>query len=940
MFRPDHEYQCLLGIYEPLNKHFHPDYKFDSSFNAVSTTPSDVGGCVGCTSITNFILSPVKAILVARPFRSGGEAVVRHKVNGSYVVDTYQLYDATLEAPRLIWLPDDVSSIVFNIRVEDMGYEPSWYDQDSPITEDCDQDFINAIGLYFMYDANPYYSKLELVKEPDSQASSGRFLRDKLTTDLTFRAVDFDRLAAATEYAVCAVTFYERFEENQSQDYMAACCYFNRADAEINQSECYVKPTLKTLDNYSWLLDKYSVEKNIVGIQAETQKIKLVIPPVIQVYIYGSNTVTNICNDTTWEQEVSNPDISANELLKMGFKELKHQKIASEAPHMTTLGDYQLNLIHQPWYYPLGSYRNIIYKYNRSSNEYLFSGTTENYSTEPSNEWPYDILAFRLRNGKIELYELGTNRIMASSLYSGAWPIPNTPHFEIEDFITADGHDWWLEAFNGTGMGHTDVYVRVLHHDDTDSDRYTIGDFASLTKWYNKLAYPAYAAGSNSTYAEDELADKLMFSESNDYVGRPTEFGNYQPDLYYTNENLPSTSYISGLKPLPVAKSWWGDYSYWVDLVGSDVQSWLNTFNRYVNVNDCFKLDSVIRRLLNKYGLSFDFTATGTHSQLIYGIGGIFRLPAHLKLRYPFLIPSTNITRGRYTQAAQKAMLSLKDLLDEICGMCNAGWHIDKNGLHIEGNDWYDHGRSYVGIYYSPDFDFENVIDEFNNTNTLYGQLVSTPDTDKLWHTLSMDSDDNATRHFANTEIVAKAPFCKKDDTLSQKFAYDLLEAVAIPDSVDEDSIIMLGSDRTVLESHTSGGIVVLTPVEAVGIDATTLYEVKVGGVSSPVQARIMNRAFSWPYLKGRHMFSLPADKSLVDFGWLQSAEYLSTLAKAYTKPHRTIKIRMPIVSSLYTENWQLVKTTLGYGVISRVDIDLITRVATMTVDILEYNLP
>lgn len=263
--------------------------------------------------------------------------------------------------------------------------------------------------------------------------------------------------------------------------------------------------------------------------------------------------------------------------------------------------------------------------------------------------------------------------------------------------------------------------------------------------------------------------------------------------------------------------------------------------------------------------------------------------------------------------------------------MCNAGWHIDKDGLHIEGNEWYDAGHSYNGVNYSPNFDFESVIDEFNNTNTLYGQLVSSPDTDSLWHTLSMTADDVATKHFATTEMQAKAPFCKKGENMSPKFVYDLLEAIAT-DGVSEDSIICLGSYR-------SGVYIVGTP-EPVRIDSTTIYEVKVGIVSSPVQARILNRAFSWPYLKGRHMFGLPADKSLIDFGWLQSAEYYSTLAKAYTKPHRTMKIRMPIVSSLYTENWQLVKTTLGYGVISRVDIDLITRVATMTVDILEYNLP
>lgn len=914
MFRPDHEYQCLLGIYEPLNKHFHPDHKFDNNFNVVNTTPSDVGGCVGCTSITNFILSPVKAILVARPFRSGGEAVVRHKVNGSYVVDTYPLYDATLETPRLIWLPDDVSSIVFNIRVEDMGYEPSWYDQNSPITEDCDQDFINTIGLYFMYDAHPYYSKLELVKEPDSQASSGRFLRDKLTTDLTFRAVDFDRLAVATEYAICAVAFYERFEENPSQDYMAACCYFNRADAEINQSECYVKPTLKTLDNYSWLLDKYSVEKNIVRIRASVEKLRIPIPPILQVYMYGADTITNICNDTCWEQEVSNPDISEEELRRMGFNQLSQEKVRTETPSLDMAFRPAIMLQHSS----LFDLSEIWYSYNEESGLFMFHHVYS-YGSDPTDDFPFDTFAFRYENGKVILYNTDGGRVFGQALYSGSWPPMGLDTFSQNDMVSGDGYDWNARSNYMLDWG-TPVYVRLLCHSETESDRIAITDFATPSRWYNKIAI--FEEQLNPSWE-----NKLLLKETNQLSYKPTEYGYYDQDRYYTNEGLPSNSYISGLKPLPIVKSWWGTYSYWIDLVGSDIESWLNQYMSWVEVKDCYTLDSVVRRLLNSYGMSFNFTHNSTSSALLYGYNAI-HLPNYIKAEGVYLIPATNITRGKYTQAAQKAMLSLKDLLDEFCGMCNAGWHVDKNGLHIEGNEYYDHGHSYNDIIYSPTFDFESVIDEFNNTNTLYGQLVSSPDTDNLWHTLSLDSDDSATKHFANTELIAKAPFCKKDDSVSTKFAYDLLEAIAIEDSVDEDSLICLGTKAGSMHTHYSE------------IDATSLYEVNVGSVSSPVQARIMNRAFSWPYIKGRHMFGLPADKSLIDFGWLQSAEYFSTLAKAYTKPHRTMKIRMPIVSSLYTENWQLVKTTLGYGVISRVDIDLITRVATMTVDILEYNLP
>lgn len=934
MDRPNIEYQCLLGIYDPLGRSFHQDYKIGDAFRPSPSTPSDQEGCLGSTDIFEFGSgeSP-KAILIARPFRENSYFRYEHTVNGASVVSYGSLYDAQLETPRLFWLPSDVTRVVFNIRVEDMGYEPSWYDQNEPIPEACDRDFINNIGLYFMYDAKPYYSKLELVKEPDTQASSGRFLRDKVTTDLTFRGRDFDTIVSqsVSEYSVCAVAFYEMFEENPQQDYMAACCYFNRADAEVNFSECYVKPNLKTLDNYTWLLDKYAVEKNIVGIQASTQRVKIYIPPIIQVYAYGSNAVTNICNDTSWEVEVSDPDISAVDLRRMGFKEVGRQKLISEAH---TLGAHPYNalmLVGKPAGYPFVPLANISYRFNASNGEYMF-GDTANYDIEPTDDWPYDVFAFRLRDGAIEFYSTETGEVASRTAYSGSWPNVSALQVLSENFLKKHNIWWDLEAISGNGVGYrSNVYVRVLYHSETESDRIAIGDFSTPSKWYNKIAFAqsyGSAAVSSEQYIRDELAEILLFSETNYVTGRPTEFGNYQPDLYYTNETLPLNSHLSGLRPLPVAKSWWGDYSYWIDLVGGNVNSILGNLTTGVVVNDCYKLDSVIARLLNKYGLSFKFEPNASSSGLIYGNSA---LPNYLKCRFVYLVPATNITRGKYTQAAQKAMLSLKDLLDEICSVCNAGWHIDKYGLHIEGNEWYDSGRTYNGINYSPDFNFESVVDEFNATNTLYGQLSSSPSTDSLWKTLSMMSNDRATKHFSDTEMSAKAVFCSKSENISTRFSYDLLEAIAVDDGVSEDSIICLGSYFN--------GILPVGSLEHVGICSTSIYDVNVNGVSEPVQSLIMNRAFSWPYIKGRHVFGLPADKSLIDFGWLQSAEYFSTLAKAYTRPHRSIKIRMPIVSSLYARSWMLVKTTLGYGVVSRIDVDLITRVADITVDILEYNL-
>lgn len=826
MNRPDINYKCYLGVYDPAMLVFYPNQKYDSNFNAVATTPADTGGCLGSIGIFTFdeeTNSP-KAILVSRPFRENSVALVRWKNGNSWTVTSYDLHSGADDTPRLIWLPDKVQKIAYNIRIEDMGYEPAWFPQNQSIPllnyeTICDRDFINNLGLYCMYEANPYYSKFQVNKEQDSDAAYGRFLRDKVTTDLNFRRGDFDRIYNddVTEYAVCAVSLWEHFEDDPTQDYIVGSYIFNRADAEINCSEGSVTPKLKPLDAYTWFLERYKTKKNLVGINATKKRAYIQVPPIMQFYLLGDNSITNICGDYWWEQSVDAND-DATSLGQLGF-----------------------------------------------------------------------------------------------------------------GYITSD--QWWTQCpyFSRAGSGNENTpFVRILYH-NSNAVEGKVSSWGSVSKNYNDyVGMPAFIHALPFTYAP-----MLRFRESNRYSIKPTEFGIYQPDQYYTNEylytNQPCTNYLAGVKSFPVFRNSWGSFSCWVDLQdisGLTMASLLESYTKVREVPDAFTLDSVIDRLMVSYGLSIPFNDTITNSQLLYGYGSTNRSNC-LKLDKIYLTPATNVSRGIYTQAAQKLELSLKDILDDICNMCNAGWHIDKDGLHIEGNEWYDAGHSYDGISYNPQFDFESVADEFSGFNTLFGQLVEKSESNDLWHTLKMDGDDDSTEHFKATEMQAKAAFCQKETTVSPLLCYDVLRALI--GMSDDDTAICLGLDSETVGSETQ---------EHCLVKATKVSRIRMlYSVIEQKDATILNSAFSWPHLKGRQLFNLPADRYLMEWGWMQNGEYSSNISKAYTKPHKSITIRMPVVSELYIRNWQLTKTTLGYGIIRKINIDLITRVADLTVDILENKL-
>ena len=86
---------------------------------------------------------------------------------------------------------------------------------------------------------------------------------------------------------------------------------------------------------------------------------------------------------------------------------------------------------------------------------------------------------------------------------------------------------------------------------------------------------------------------------------------------------------------------------------------------------------------------------------------------------YVFITLKTNILKGEYDQAAQKAEISFKDLMEMLRDCFRCYWYIEDGKFKVEHISFFIRGGSYS---YSSNvqLDFTKLIDQFNKKPSTY----------------------------------------------------------------------------------------------------------------------------------------------------------------------------------------------------------------------------
>lgn len=514
--------------------------------------------------------------------------------------------------------------------------------------------------------AKPLYSDdIALVTERETNQI---FFREKLSGKLTFLNDDYTWImnTAFSQKITCNITITDN---NNTKVWSG---YFYRTDCTINEVDGILIVEPVPNDKYSAILDAMDNEvdlyENGVVMNGKNNLPGLImVPPILQIYQLGSETVQNYLQGDLWQTDVAEATEDKSFLNSIGF-DLSYGYMGA-----TQDGDYELE------YSPVS--------FSMSGDSVEINLTSGNYRLNiVYHDGGYVNVHF-YRNGSF--YAQGIGSVNDSSI--------TLSRYEEQTQIVI-GHvvltciEVWARIVTSFNSGMQD-----------GAGWHYIGDFATPSKWYQ--------------YAQPLLANSLNieFTMYNGKTTTPTKYGMIDDTGYYYSKPYSSTRDI-----IPVLQSQWtADFSFWLKIDRSS-DSKLDTVWYSYNV-PMMTLGNIIRCLLSANGINnITFQDTATYSQFLY------TNPAPItNWDNDFCIwftPKSNITNGKSTQFATKAPCKLSTIFDFLKKALNVYWYIDDNNrLIIEHWNYFRKGKTYSGNIVTA-YDLTNMYNVRNEKPWAFGQ--------------------------------------------------------------------------------------------------------------------------------------------------------------------------------------------------------------------------
>lgn len=762
-----------------------------------------------------------------------------HCYNGSmYLGYTYTT------GSEIVMLKDNTTSIRLSFKADNI-------DIYSKINNN-----INAV--YIISNINPHYKQLN---KKYSKESSQEFFRVSLDGKIVLYGNDYE-IIKNSDLDDSFIFIINKYSINAWAEYYKG--EFTKVDCKFDydKKSCELKTTV--LDDYNKVMSGYENTYDIIKLAPAITKINLYKRSLIQVYIQGSNSITNFFGGTYWEGNVNR-----------------------------VIDDYNA-LIHD--YY---------FSYIRSGNEFEIKGSSlqgvNGVYAGNNGSWQcwngFSAYAQKIGisgiTGKIIVKRNSDNK----DLYQTN--IININFYPNDVFFTSYV-DINMTAIEGNGIvSDTCIISNVFAHRifqrllcDVD----TVTDSQGVKNTYN-LPQNDFVADNRNYKKCIGLRGGLFFCTSRT-VEEPTKYGLNDYGRYFTNRFLPLSSGLG--RPLPISRNSWANASLWYiydDLTYTYFEEQLR--KQYV-LKDSYSIASVISVLLKKINPILTHEATPEYSRFLYDssvpIYGMSRF-------YVFITQKTNILKGNYDQAAQKAETSLKNIMEMLRDCFRCYWYIEDNKFKIEHISFFMNGKSYSNQT-SFQLDFTKAADQFNKKLVQYFQSAIEYIKDDLNQRYEFSWMDDVTELFGNVSIDVKSNYIQKDkneEISINQFSSDIDYMIFNPSNFSEDGFALLCPVKN-------------DSIYELPVITTRLIDENGDSYSATVQ----NWYASWAYLVNFYMYDMPA--------YNIECSILSDLYVADIKKCMEHTIEVQIEEDL--DEYELIKTNIGNGKIDEYSVNMNTRVA------------
>ena len=385
-----------------------------------------------------------------------------------------------------------------------------------------------------------------------------------------------------------------------------------------------------------------------------------------------------------------------------------------------------------------------------------------------------------------------------------------------------------------------------------------------------------------------------MFFCTSRAVDKPTRYGLNDYGQYFTNEFIPSSAGIG--RPLPISRNSWANASLWY-VYDSYYSLFEQRLRKQYTLRDSYSIAAVIKALLKEIDPTLQHEATAEYSRFLYDA----TTPMSMARFYVHITQKTNILKGEYDQPAQKAEVSLEDVMKMLRDCFRCYWYIEDNKFKIEHISFFMRGGSY-SYNTSIQLDFTKLVDQFNKKLSSYLQSEVEYDKTDLNQRYEFGWMDNVTDLFGGVTIDVKSNYVQKDKTeeinISQ-FSSDVDYMLFNPSNFSDDGFALLCPIK-------NGSSLELPIIETQLIDEN----------GDTYNAVIQNFYAAWAYLVRFYMHDMPASNL--------DCNVLGDLYANDIKMCMKHTIEFPIEEDL--NELELIKTTIGNGKIDEISVNINTR--------------
>ena len=506
---------------------------------------------------------------------------------------------------------------------------------------------------------NPNY-KDDLALDYELETNQ-RFYRAKLSGKINFVRADYDIINDApfdSEFFLY-IEKSDDWGQTYNQYYKAM---FMKTDCTFNDDDKLVTVKPETIDEYNNVLAGLEKEYNLIELAPQIEFLTIRKRPLIQIYVPGDSIVSCFLGGTNWEQD-ANVITDQNALVHTHYFAL-----CNVLKEIRITGNSNPNV-------------NGLYAGRMADGDNPSSLTGKLYSSDNNNYY------IRITQGKFQGTPFGFVSVAIVRISDGKDLFLYTRRTEGEPF---DNLEFDIPAADGsgaTGTAHADmksynIYARYLCDvekiDNLNTYPIPNNDIVENNRNYHR------AIG----YAIDVAYISNSFSEE------PTEYGLADNGKYFEPPHS-----IFGDVFYPIARSTWRYASIWFEF---SLYDWIleKKARKAYTLRDVFTLSSCINVLLKEFAPGITHEATPEYSQFLYNTNN----PISGKSFKLLISQKSNVINGEYQTPAQKAPITLQQIMTMLRDIYKCYWYIEDGKFKIEQINWFRNGGSYG---YNPIIDYD-----------------------------------------------------------------------------------------------------------------------------------------------------------------------------------------------------------------------------------------